>query len=134
MDILAVYKVVADAVDRGRNGEGPTLIEALNYRLGAHSMSGDDPTRYRGDEMAEWEAKEPLTRFRKFLEKKKLWTEEEENRVIEDAKSAVTESLKKADSYKKMTLSELVDSMFEVTPPHLKEQENELLGGGRSNG
>ena len=84
--------------------------------------------------MSDWEAKEPLTRFRKFLEGKKLWTEEDEIQVIEDAKKAVTEALQKADTYKKMTMTELVDSMFEVTPPHLKAQLQELSKGGETRG
>ncbi|SEM90081.1 pyruvate dehydrogenase E1 component alpha subunit [Lihuaxuella thermophila] len=127
MDVLAVYKVVSDAVERARNGEGPTLIEALNYRLGPHSMSGDDPTRYRSkDEPGEYDEKEPLVRFRRYLESKKLWTEEDENRVVEEAKKAVAEAIKKAETYEKMTIEGLIDSMFENTPPHLEEQKAEF--------
>lgn len=129
MDVLAVYKTVSDAAERARNGEGPTLIEALNYRLGPHSMSGDDPTRYRAkEEPTEWEAKEPLIRFRKYLESKNLWTEEDENSVIEEAKQEVADAIKKAETYEKMTIAGLIDSMFEVTPPHLEEQKAAYLG------
>ncbi|MBA4494861.1 pyruvate dehydrogenase (acetyl-transferring) E1 component subunit alpha [Paenactinomyces guangxiensis] len=129
MDVLAVYKVVSDAAERARNGEGPTLIEALNYRLGPHSMSGDDPTRYRAkEEPTEYEAKEPLVRFRKYLENKKLWTEDDENAVIEEAKQTVADAIKKAEAYEKMTIPGLIDSMFEVTPPHLEEQKAEYTG------
>jgi pyruvate dehydrogenase E1 component alpha subunit len=132
MDVLAVYRVVSDAVERARNGEGPTLIEALNYRLGPHSMSGDDPTRYRSkEEPTEWEQKEPLVRFRKFLGAKGLWTEEEENRVIEEAKQTVADAIKKAESYEKMTISGLIDSMFETLPPHLERQKAEYLKEGK---
>ena len=56
MDVLAVYKAVYEAAERARRGEGPTLIEALTYRFGPHSMSGDDPTKYRTKEEEErWE-------------------------------------------------------------------------------
>jgi pyruvate dehydrogenase E1 component alpha subunit len=128
MDVLAVYKAVSDAAERARNGEGPTLIEALNYRLRPHSMSGDDPTRYRPqEEPTEWEKKEPLVRFRKFLESRNLWSEEEENRVVEEAKAAVADAIKKADQYPKMTIAQLIDSMFEVTPPHLEAQKKEFM-------
>src|SRR5580704_1779646 len=59
-DLLAVYAVVRDAARRARSGEGPTFIEALTYRIGAHSTS-DDPTRYRSDaEVAAWQKKDPL--------------------------------------------------------------------------
>ncbi len=62
-------------------------------------MSGDDPTRYRTEELDnEWEKKDPLVRFRKFLEGKNLWTEEEENKVIEEAKEDIKEAIKKADA------------------------------------
>jgi pyruvate dehydrogenase E1 component alpha subunit len=124
MDVLAVYKVVSDAAERARNGEGPTLIETMTYRFGPHSMSGDDPTRYRTkDEQGEWEQKDPLVRFRKYLESKKLWSEEDEVRTIEEAKNAVADAIKKADTYTKMTMSGLIDSMYEQTPAILEEQK-----------
>ncbi|MBD1370822.1 pyruvate dehydrogenase (acetyl-transferring) E1 component subunit alpha [Hazenella sp. IB182357] len=128
MDVLAVYKVIADAAERGRNGEGPTLIEAINYRLGPHSMSGDDPTRYRSnDEQTEHEQTEPLVRFRKFLTEKELWNDELEEQIIEEAKQEVANAVKKADKYKKMKMEDLIDSMFETTPPHLEEQKKRFL-------
>ncbi|RXT08174.1 pyruvate dehydrogenase (acetyl-transferring) E1 component subunit alpha [Ammoniphilus sp. CFH 90114] len=128
MDVLAVYKAVADAAERGRNGEGPTLIEALTYRFGPHTMAGDDPTRYRtGEEASEWEQKDPLTRFRKFLENKGLWTEVDENQVIEEAKAAVADAIKKADETPKMTVTGLIDTMFETTPAHLEEQKADYV-------
>jgi pyruvate dehydrogenase E1 component alpha subunit len=124
MDVLAVYKVVSEAVERARSGQGPTLIETLTYRFGPHSMSGDDPTRYRTKvEQGEWEQKDPLVRFRKFLESKKLWTEEDENKTIEEAKNAVAEAIKKADTYEKMTIPGLIDTMYEQTPSTLEEQK-----------
>ena len=127
MDVLAVYKAVHDAAERGRNGEGPTLIEALTYRFGPHTMAGDDPTRYRTkEETSEWEKKDPLVRFRNIWKRKGLWSEEEENRVIEEAKAAIAEAIKKADETQKMTVNGLIDSMFETTPPHLEEQKHQL--------
>lgn len=123
MDVLAVYKAVKDAREHALNGE-PTFIECLTYRLGPHSMSGDDPTRYRSkDEPTEYEAKEPLTRYRKFLEAKGLWSSEDEEKVIEEAKQAVAEAVKKADAYPKMKVSKVIDTMFEELPPLLKEQK-----------
>ncbi|MBP1933598.1 pyruvate dehydrogenase (acetyl-transferring) E1 component subunit alpha [Ammoniphilus resinae] len=124
MDVLAVYKAVSDAAERARNGEGPALIESLTYRFGPHTLAGDDPTRYRtNEETSEWEQKDPLIRFRKFLENKGLWTEEDENRVVEEAKQAVADAIKKADETEKMTIPQLIDSMFETLPPHLAEQK-----------
>ncbi len=128
MDVLAVYKAVSDAAARGRKGEGPTLIESLTYRFGPHTMAGDDPTRYRTkEEASEWESKDPLVRFRKFMERKGLWTENDENHVAEEAKQAVADAIKKADDTAKMTVAGLIDSMFETTPPHLEEQKANFL-------
>lgn len=127
MDVLAVYAAVRDARERALNGE-PTLIETLCYRLGPHSMSGDDPTRYRiKDESPAYEENEPLIRFRKYLESKNLWTEEDENKVIEEAKAAVADAIKKADQYEKMNIPSLIDTVFETTPAHLEEQKQEYL-------
>ncbi|NIK67977.1 MULTISPECIES: pyruvate dehydrogenase (acetyl-transferring) E1 component subunit alpha [unclassified Paenibacillus] len=123
MDVLAVIKAVSEAAERGRNGEGATLIEMLTYRYRPHSLS-DDATKYRTkDEEAEWGLKDPLIRFGKFLEKKGLWTEEDTNRVKEEAKAAVNENIKKAEATEKMTVGGLIDSMFETTPKHLEEQK-----------
>ncbi|MEU7422247.1 pyruvate dehydrogenase (acetyl-transferring) E1 component subunit alpha [Streptomyces sp. NPDC040750] len=67
-DVLACLAVTKWALERARNGEGPTLVEAFTYRMGAHTTS-DDPSRYRGDEeRAAWEAKDPILRLRRYLE------------------------------------------------------------------
>jgi 2-oxoisovalerate dehydrogenase E1 component alpha subunit len=67
-DVLASYAVTAKHLDDARSGEGPSLIEALTYRMGAHTSS-DDPSKYRtDDEVAYWAARDPLIRFRSFLE------------------------------------------------------------------
>ncbi|WP_163103153.1 pyruvate dehydrogenase (acetyl-transferring) E1 component subunit alpha [Peribacillus alkalitolerans] len=123
MDPLAVYAAVRDARERAVNGEGPTLIETLTYRYGPHTMAGDDPTRYRTADLdSEWEKKDPLVRFRKFLEKKSLWTEEKENEVIEKAKEDIKEAIAKADAAPKQKVTDLMNNMFEEMPSNLKEQ------------
>ena len=128
MDPLAVYAAVKEARERAINGEGPTFIETLTYRYGPHTMAGDDPTRYRTADLDnEWEKKDPLVRFRKYLEQKGLWNEADENRVVEEAKQAVAEAIKKADETEKMTIPGLIDSMFETTPSHLEEQKASFL-------
>ncbi|MCU6708181.1 pyruvate dehydrogenase (acetyl-transferring) E1 component subunit alpha [Paenibacillus sp. J5C_2022] len=123
MDVLAVIKAVQEAAERGRNGDGATLIELLTYRFRPHSMA-DDATKYRTkEEEAEWAKKDPLIRFGKFLERKGLWSEEDTNRVKEEAKATVNEHIKKAEATEKMTVPGLIDSMFETTPQHLEEQK-----------
>ncbi|MCY0900609.1 MAG: thiamine pyrophosphate-dependent dehydrogenase E1 component subunit alpha, partial [Firmicutes bacterium] len=65
MDVLAVYAATRQAVDRARFGGGPSVIETVTFRYGPHTMSGDDPTRYRTKDMeAVWKEKDPLVRFR----------------------------------------------------------------------
>lgn len=123
MDALAVYTAVKEARERAINGEGPTLIETLTYRYGPHTMAGDDPTRYRTSDMDnEWELKDPLVRFRKFLESKNLWNEELENETIEKAKEDIKEAIKKADAEPKQKVTDLIENMFEEMPYNLKEQ------------
>jgi pyruvate dehydrogenase E1 component alpha subunit len=67
-DVLATLAVTRRALEDARSGQGPTLIEALTYRMGAHTTA-DDPRRYRLDgELEEWRAKDPITRMRAYLE------------------------------------------------------------------
>ncbi|KAF0824324.1 pyruvate dehydrogenase (acetyl-transferring) E1 component subunit alpha [Cytobacillus firmus] len=123
MDPLAVYAAVREARERAINGEGPTLIETLTYRYGPHTMAGDDPTRYRTSDLDnEWEKKDPLVRFRKFLEDKGIWNEDMENEVIEQAKEDIKEAIKKADDTPKQKVTDLMNIMYEEMPYNLKEQ------------
>jgi pyruvate dehydrogenase E1 component alpha subunit len=71
-DVLASYAVTRKALDAARNGQGPTLVEAFTYRMGAHTTS-DDPTRYRlASELEAWKLKDPLERMKSFLYKQQL--------------------------------------------------------------
>ncbi|PKR79361.1 pyruvate dehydrogenase (acetyl-transferring) E1 component subunit alpha [Halalkalibacillus sediminis] len=126
MDVLAVYQVVKEARERAVNGDGPTLIETMTYRYGPHTMAGDDPTRYRTDDMDdEWEKKDPIVRFRKFLEGKDLWSEEQENEVMEKAKEEIKAAVKKADKYEKQKVTDLMSIMYDELPANLEEQMEE---------
>lgn len=123
MDPLAVYVATREARERAVNGEGPTLIETLTYRYGPHTMAGDDPTRYRTADLdSEWEKKDPLVRFRKFLENKGIWNEEKENEVIERAKEEIKEAIKLADEAPKQKVTDLMNIMYEELPANLQEQ------------
>ncbi len=124
MDPLAVYAATRDARERAVKGEGPTLIETLCYRYGPHTMAGDDPTRYRTSDLDnEWSLKDPLVRFRKYLEAKGIWSKEKEEEVIERAKEEIKEAIKKADQAPKQKVSELIENMHAGEMPYnLKEQ------------
>src|SRR5690625_4290461 len=126
MDPLAVYAVTAHAREQAVKGNGPSLIETITYRYGPHTMAGDDPTRYRTQDLdSEWEKRDPLIRFRKYLEAKNLWSEEQEEEVIEQAKEDIREAIKKADAYPKQKVTELIENMFETLPQNLQEQYEE---------
>lgn len=90
-DVLASYAVTRAALDNARLGQGPTLIEAYTYRMGAHTTS-DDPTRYRvASEVEEWQAKDPISRLRKLLEREGHGDEEFFAQVDDQARNeAVT--------------------------------------------
>jgi pyruvate dehydrogenase E1 component alpha subunit len=126
MDVLAVYAATKKARERAVNGEGPSLIETLTYRYGPHTMAGDDPTRYRTEDLDnEWEKKDPLIRFRKYLESKDLWSEEQENKTVEQAKEEIKAAIKKADEQPKQKVSDLINNMYEELPHNLQEQLEE---------
>src|SRR5215467_10372543 len=85
-DVLACYAVTRKALDDARHGQGPTLVEAYTYRMGAHTTS-DDPTRYRiASEVEAWQAKDPILRMRRYLEKQGLASEEFFAEVEEEAR------------------------------------------------
>src|SRR5256712_308301 len=88
-DVLAVYAAAREAVDRARAGDGPTLIECVTYRLGVHTTA-DDPTKYRAEEEVRmWEQKDPLTRFRAYLENRNLLETNLDQRIDEEIAEAV---------------------------------------------
>lgn len=123
MDPLAVYVATKDARERAINGEGPSLIETVCYRFGPHTMAGDDPTRYRtSDTDSAWEKKDPLVRFRTYLEAKGIWNQEKEEAIIEKAKEEIKEAIKKADAAPKQKVTDLINIMYEENPYNLDEQ------------
>ena len=123
MDALAVYKVTKAAREWAIAGNGPVLIETLTFRYGPHTLSGDDPTRYRSQETEdEWAGKDPLNRFRIYLTEKGLWSEEKEEAVIEQTKEEIKEAIKATDATPKQKVSDFLKNMFEVAPQSIQEQ------------
>lgn len=123
MDPLAMYAISKEARDWAASGNGPVLIEALTYRYGPHTLSGDDPTRYRSKDMDdEWQQKDPLTRFRTYLTDKGLWSEAKEEAVIEETKEQIKTAIAEADKVGKQKVSDFLKNMYEVQPQNIKEQ------------
>lgn len=126
-DPLALAHVTLQAAARARKGDGPTLIEARTYRRGAHSSS-DDPSVYRDPtEPREWEPHDPLSRFRRYLERKKVWTADDESNERKRVDEAFTSTLREVEKVDpKPARHTLFDDVLRDRPWHLDEQEREL--------
>jgi pyruvate dehydrogenase E1 component alpha subunit len=132
-DVLAVVQVMREAVDRARSGGGPTFIEAISFRMGPHSSS-DDPTRYRAPaEVDEWARKDPLARFRNFLIREKVLTEDEIKPIEEECAGEVAASFKRNEAVPKPGLETLFTDVYAELPDHLREQQEFLVAmeGGK---
>lgn len=124
-DIFAVYEATKEAVDRARNGNGPSLIECYTYRLGAHTTA-DDPTKYRDDsEVEEWKLKDPIDRLYKYLIANKLWTKEEDDKFREDYEKIVKETFEKVENSGLVQLEDVFKYHYENMTPELEAQYKE---------
>lgn len=129
-DILAVYAATEEAVDRARQGLGPTLIEGLTYRTTPHTTA-DDPKRYRSnEEVAEWLGRDCLIRFAVYLEKKGILTEDQRKDVEEEIELEIKQAVK---HFEEVSRSEqltnpliMFDYVYKEIPPHLLHQKEEL--------
>jgi pyruvate dehydrogenase E1 component subunit alpha len=126
-DLLAVIAVVGDAAERARNGDGPTLIEAVTYRRGGHSSS-DDPNVYRDPaEPKAWEAHDPIERWRRHLVSRGLWTQALHDQYTKELTDEILDALKHAETLGPPAVETMFDDVFAELPPHLAEQRAELL-------
>ncbi len=132
-DLLAVYAVTEWAAERARNGAGPTLIELVTYRGGAHSTS-DDPTKYRPKD--EWQAfplGDPVERLKQHLIVEGHWSEEQHEQLITELKAEVLAAWKEAQQYGTMTEGPFInpesmfDDVFAEIPAHLESQRRRML-------
>ena len=130
-DYLAVYAVSKWAIDRARAGHGPTLIEHVTYRAGAHSTS-DDPSAYRPKEESDaWPLGDPIERVKNYLIKRGAWSEAQHVQAREMLEAQVAEAQKAAE--KNGTLHdgphssprEMFEDVFHETPLHLRRQRQE---------
>ena len=132
MDALAVFRATRDAGTRARAGQGPTMIEAVTYRLGPHSSS-DDPSRYRDEsEVAAWRARDPIARFRQYLEHASWWDEEREAHLEQEIGDEITRAIQDAERAPPPPTESLFTDVYAEMPPHLREQmETFLASRGR---
>ena len=129
-DVLAVIEVTSQAVEKARAGGGPTLIEAVTYRMGPHSSS-DDPTRYRpAAQVEEWRRKDPITRFKAYLEKRDLWDEIDDGHLQKELDDLVTDAIRVAEKTPPPALETVFTDVYAEIPPHLREQMEEFMKSG----
>ena len=125
-DPIAVYSVTKKALEKARTGGGSTLIEALTYRLGAHSTS-DDPKRYRDQaEVDQWKKRDPLVIFRAFLEKKGFWNKDDELSIREWATKQVKAAILVAEKMSSVSPESIVDDVYSTPTWNLIRQAAEL--------
>jgi len=121
-DIFATYAATKEAVERARKGEGPTLIEAVTYRIGPHTTA-DDPTIYRDaayhEEML---TTDPIIRTKAYLIEKGIWDEKKEEEARKEFDTIVEETFKKVENVGQMPLEEIFKYTYEELTPQLREQ------------
>lgn len=128
-DVLAVYRATREAVERAREGGGPSLIEALTYRVGPHTTA-DDPSRYRDQvEVERWRALDPIERYRRFLERSGLADPGFAAACEEEAEAWVGRIRTELVALGTPSASEVFDHVFAEPPASLLRQREEALGG-----
>lgn len=125
-DAIEVFRVVREAVEQAVNGGGPTLIEALTYRYGAHTTS-DDPTKYRDpEEVDSWHQRDPIDLLRSRLTDWSLWSEAEESKLAERIEAQLVTAIDKMESLGPPTSDDLFEHVYAELPMHLQRQRDAL--------
>jgi 2-oxoisovalerate dehydrogenase E1 component alpha subunit len=125
-DILAVLKATQEARAFALEHNKPVLIEAMSYRLGAHSTS-DDPSGYRTrEEEEQWKSIDPIERMKNWMRNQKWWDEEQEKALFDKLREEVLAAVKVAEKIDKPELKELISDVYDEPTPQLKAQLSEL--------
>lgn len=126
-DILAVRHVLEDALQRARDGAGPTVVEALTYRLSDHTTA-DDASRYRSSSEVEqgW-AVEPMKRFRNYLTNLHLWDNAREQALKQECSAQVEAAVQDYFATPKQPVSAMFDHLFANMPRRIAEQRDEAV-------
>lgn len=126
-DILACRDLIGEKIEKARRGEGPTLIEALTYRLCDHTTA-DDATRYQPkEEVSTAQQKEPLVRLRRFLENQHGWSEEKESALKAECKQKVEEAVDEYLNQSPPAIESMFDYHYDTLPASLEEQKAMVL-------
>jgi pyruvate dehydrogenase E1 component alpha subunit len=121
-DVIAMHDAARTALAKARNGGGPTLIEALTYRLGDHTTA-DDATRYRDPELVAkmWQA-EPIARLRKYLLSLGAWDKAREEQLLQDCQRSVEAAVQAYLAVEPPDVSAMFDHLYAALPQSLTEQ------------
>ncbi len=127
-DVIAVLDRVGAAVQRARRGDGPTLIEAITYRLGDHTTA-DDARRYRDDqEVSRHWREEPVLRLRQHLVQRQAWTHEQEEALLETVTAEIDAAAETYLTTPPPPIAGMFDHVFAVMPASLRAQRAQVLG------
>jgi pyruvate dehydrogenase E1 component alpha subunit len=133
-DLFAVVQVTREAVARAARGEGPTLIEAMTYRMSGHSTN-DDPNAYRPEAFLDsWKRLDPLVRLRRHLDRTQGWTEARDKDLEVALEAELKEAITKAESTPRPAIDSLFEDVFAELPWHLLEQRELLRKTPRAKG
>jgi len=126
-DLFAMYNATLEARTLAANNQ-PVLIEAMTYRVGHHSTS-DDSSAYRSaEEVQEWKTQDyPITRFRKYLEKKGWLDEKQQKELYSKVRKDFMASFNKAEKTTKPPIRDVFEDVYKVNPPHIQKQQDELV-------
>jgi pyruvate dehydrogenase E1 component alpha subunit len=130
-DVLAVYDATRAAVDRARAGGGPTLIEAVTYRMSFHNTT-DNPSRYEdSDEHEEARRRDPIDRVQRYLAGLGLWSTEREAELTDELRKEIEAALEAAFAAPDPAPEDLFENAYERPPERVLRQRAELLQGRR---
>lgn len=126
-DILGVYQVTKEAVERARKGEGPSFIEAITYRMKFHTTA-DDPSKYRPEELVEpWHPRDPIKRFRTYLMEKGHLEEDGDEALREEVKKEVKEAIASFRDRLPTDVENMFEHKLERLDPYTRQQKEEFL-------
>ncbi|WP_144463227.1 pyruvate dehydrogenase (acetyl-transferring) E1 component subunit alpha [Siminovitchia fortis] len=127
-DVFAAYFETKKALERARAGEGPTLIEAVTWRYGAHTTA-DDPTKYRDQSLSEKkrESGDPILRLERFMKMEGIWDEKWNEWTWEEAAETVEEAVRTMEAYPEADANDLFDHVFEEKTWTIQDQKDQYF-------